>query len=313
MHSETSNSAYDGEPEEKLTYVVVTPAWNEAEFIERTLKSMITQTVPPLAWVIVSDGSTDETDTIVAGYAAKYSWIGLLRMPERKERHFAGKVHAFNAGYAAVKGLDFDVVGNIDADISFTEDHLEYLLGKFSENRALGMAGTAYVEDSSQVYDYDVVNIEDISGACQLFRRRCFEEIGGYIPIKGGGIDSAAVYTARMKGWETRTFPEKAFFHHRKRWTGQGTLLAGFFKSGKRDYNLGGHLVWELFRSVYQMKRKPFVIGGLLLLSGYLSLFLTGAERPVSRELVAFRRKEQMQRLRSLLRNAVVRKRVSHA
>src|SRR5215467_6869786 len=105
-----------------LEYVVITPARNEAHFIEQTLKSVTSQTVLPLKWVIVSDGSTDGTDDIVKQYAAQYPWIELLRMPERAERHFAGKVHAFNAGYTRVRDTEYDVVVSLDADISFEDD-----------------------------------------------------------------------------------------------------------------------------------------------------------------------------------------------
>ena len=111
-------------------YVLVTPARNEAQFIELTIKSVVSQTVRPLKWVIVSDGSTDGTDDIVSKYAAEYPWIELVRMPERRERHFAGKVGAFNAGRAAVRDLQFDVIGNLDADVSFESGHFEFLVGQ---------------------------------------------------------------------------------------------------------------------------------------------------------------------------------------
>jgi len=165
-------------------YVLITPARNEAAYIELTMKSMIAQTVSPLKWVIVSDGSTDGTDSIVQNYAAQYKWIELVRTPERKERHFAGKVYAFNAGYERVKALDYDIIGNVDADISFGNDHFEFLLGKFLANPVLGVAGTAFIEDSSVAYDYEVVNIEHVSGQCQIFRRECFEEIADIFPLK---------------------------------------------------------------------------------------------------------------------------------
>ena len=100
-----------------LAYVLITPARNEADFIESTLKSVVSQTIRPLKWVIVSDGSTDGMDEIVGRYSAEQSWIELVRMPERRERHFAGKVNAFNAGSARVKDLPYDIIGNLDADI----------------------------------------------------------------------------------------------------------------------------------------------------------------------------------------------------
>src|SRR4051812_32022202 len=120
-------------PHEQLRFVLITPARNEANFIEGTVKSVISQAHKPIKWVIVSDGSTDGTDEIVKRYAAEHHWIELVRMPQREERHFAGKVHAFNAGYAKIKGVHYDVIGNLDADITFEEDYLAFLLFKFTE------------------------------------------------------------------------------------------------------------------------------------------------------------------------------------
>src|SRR5216684_1499213 len=127
-------------------YVLITPARNEAKFIELTLKSVVAQTVLPLKWVIVSDGSTDGTDDIVNKYLAERPWMELIRMPERRERHFAGKVHAFNAGYAKVKKLSYDFIGNLDGDITFDRDYLAFLLRKFADNPRLGVGGTPYEE-----------------------------------------------------------------------------------------------------------------------------------------------------------------------
>src|SRR5579863_82249 len=136
-----------------LKYVLITPARNEAQYIELTLRSMVEQTRLPLKWVIVSDGSTDRTDEIVSEYASRYPWIEVLRMPERRERHFAGKVHAFNAGFESVKNLDFGVIGNLDGDVSFEPEHFEFLIGKMDENAGLGVAGAPFREGSFQ-YDY---------------------------------------------------------------------------------------------------------------------------------------------------------------
>jgi hypothetical protein len=134
-----------------------------------------------------------------------------------------------------------------------------------------------------------------------LFRRRCFEDIGGYVPVRGGGVDHVAVITARMKGWKTRTFTDKVCLHHRQIGSAERGVLMARFKVGALDYALGGHPVWELFRTVYQMSRPPRVSGGLMMLAGYGWAMLRRAERPVSRELVEFRRREQMQRLRKFL------------
>jgi poly-beta-1,6-N-acetyl-D-glucosamine synthase len=287
-----------------LTYILITPARNEAAFLEQTIQSVVAQTVRPAKWVIVSDGSTDGTDEIVRMHAIEHEWIELVRMPERKERHFAGKVHAFNAGYAKVTNIDYDVLASLDADITFDKDYFDVLLRKFAENPRLGVAGAPFREESHQ-YDYRFTSIEHVSGACQLFRRECFEEIGGYVPIKIGGIDLVAVLTARMKGWQTRTFPEKTCFHHRKMGTANRSVLMNAFKGGRGDYMLGGHPLWEVFRCIYQMRGRPFVLAGSLRLIGFMWAMISGVEKPVSKDLVHFRRSEQMGRLRDFFKRVV--------
>src|SRR5215510_12905641 len=130
-----------------LPYVLITPAHNEEAFIEKTIESMIRQTVPPVKWVIVDDGSTDRTPEIVSRNIVGYPWIEMVRLPQRRDRSFAGKVHAFNVGYERIKGLRYNIIGNLDADISFERDHFEFLARKFSEDPALGVAGTVFREE----------------------------------------------------------------------------------------------------------------------------------------------------------------------
>ena len=283
-----------------LRYILITPARNEEEHIGRVIESVTSQTLLPSKWIIVSDGSTDRTDIIVKKYLQVNSWIEFVRMPEHEDRQFAAKVHCFNAGYSKVKHTEHDIVGNLDADITFERDYFEYLISKFSDDPALGVAGTPFVEDCRH-YDYRYTNIEHVSGACQLFRRRCFEEIGGYVPIKGGGIDWLAVTTARMRGWKTRTFTDKTCQHHRKMGTGNASPILTWFRQGRKDYFLGNHPVWELFRTAYQMSHKPYCIGGWLLLAGYIWAAMKNEERPISPELLAFVRTEQMRRLKKAL------------
>jgi glycosyltransferase involved in cell wall biosynthesis len=284
-----------------FSYVLITPARNEEAYIEKTIQSVISQTVLPEKWVIVSDGSTDRTDEIVQKYVPGYSWIELIRMHEHRDRQFAAKVSAFNAGFDKTGDTRYDIIGNLDADISFEEGYFEFLMEKFAGDSSLGVAGTPFVEEGSH-YDYRFTNIEHVSGACQMFRRECFANIGGYVPIKGGGVDWTAVTTARMKGWKTRTFTEKVCQHHKKMGSGNHGEFAALFKHGKKDYFLGGHPLWQVFRSVYQMTKKPYLLGGSLLFLGYLWALITRTERPISKELMKFHRGEQMQRLKKVFK-----------
>ena len=283
-----------------LNYVLITPARNEADFIELTIKSVLAQTVRPVRWVIVNDGSTDATAEIVSNYASVHSWIEMIQMPERQERHFGGKAHAVAAGRQRVAPLEFEVIGNLDADVSFEPDYFEFLMTRFAENPKLGVAGTAFLEGNLS-YNYEMVGIEHVSGMIQLFRRQCFEAIGGYSAVKTGGIDLMAVLTARTKGWETRTFTEKSFVHHRSQGGALHTGLRGRWYMGRKDYLLGNHPVWEFFRSFYQMQYRPYVIGGLLVLVSYFWHLVRRVERTMPHELIELRQSDQMKRLKSLV------------
>lgn len=278
-------------------YVLITPARNEAAVIEQTILSVVNQTVQPAEWVIVSDGSIDGTDEIVKKYMSAHRWIKLIRMPERKERHFGGKALAFNAGYEKVRHCDYEIIGNLDADITFDPDYFDYLLEKFTSDPNLGVAGTPFREGDNQ-YDYRFSRKEHVSGACQLFRQECFESIGGYVPRKEGGIDLAAVVTARMKGWKTETFTGKTCIHHRPIGTEGPPTIKYYFRSGHGDYMLGVHPLWQFLRSFYQMSRNPIFLSGFLLLTGYFWAMMTRPTKPVTEEFVQFRRKEQIRWLK---------------
>lgn len=295
----------------RLSYVLITAARNEAEFIGQTICSVIAQSMRPRRWIIVSDGSTDGTDEIVQRYAHQHDWIELLRMPERHDRQFAGKAHAFNAGYSSLithppgtpqpgegGSLPFDIIGNLDADITFDPDYFSFLLSKFQLSQKLGVAGTPFRE-GEETYDFRFSSTDHVSGACQLFRRECFEQIGGYVPVAGGGLDVIAVLTARMKGWHTQTFTEKVCEHHRPMSSANFKhKFVANFKLGRRAYHVGFHPVWQVFRSIYQMSRRPYVMGGCALFLGYFWAMLCRDQRPVSQELVDFQRRDQLKRLR---------------
>lgn len=286
-----------------LPYVLITPARNEQAYIEKTIQSVISQTVLPLKWVIVDDGSPDETASIVKKYLPGNSWMELVELPKHKERSFAGKVHAFNAGAERIQRLEYEIIGNLDADISFDADYVSFLLNKFAADPKLGVAGTIFEEEGYSSATDSFEGESHVSGQCQLFRRQCFKEIGGYIPHRAGGIDWMAVATARMMGWTTRSFREKAFFHYRHLGTAERGVLASAYSYGEKDYYLGGHPLWEVCRVAYRMTKRPYLLGGLSLGLGYLSAVLRRTERPVSPDLMRFHQREQLTKLKAILRS----------
>lgn len=296
----------------RLSYVVITPARNEERYIEKLIQSMISQTVLPAKWVIVNDGSTDATATIVGKYLENHSWMELLNLSPHRDRSFAAKVHAFNAGLQRMKDMQFDVIGNLDSDVSFEADYIEFLLDKFAQDANLGVCGTIFREEGYSSGSDSFEGSNHVAGGCQLFRRNCFEQIGGYVPNKAGGIDWVAVTTARMKGWTTRSFREKYFFHYRSLGTAERSLLASAFSYGEKDYYLGNHPLWEAFRIAYRALKRPFVLGSIALLSGYLWALVRRIDRAVSDELMRFHRQEQMKKLSGILKSVVRLKKIDN-
>jgi glycosyltransferase involved in cell wall biosynthesis len=292
------------------TYILVTPARNEEAYIERTIRSVIGQTIRPVRWVIVSDGSTDGTDKIVERYVAACDWIELIRLPERKERHFAGKARAVAAGVERVRHLAYEIIGNLDADVWVEADYIEYLLGKFAKYSTLGVAGTNQREEGWEKgprYDYRFTSVEEVPGPCHMFRRECFESIGGYRPSREGGVDLLANVMARMGGWQTRVYGGRLLIHQRKQGAAQAHPLLVEFHNGWKDYMYGNHALWEICRVVYNLTKKPYVIGGCLMFLGYVSARVTGGDRIFPDAVVQFRRAEQMVRLRVLGRKLLTR------
>lgn len=284
-----------------IPYALITPARNEEKHIEVLIESVIHQTLLPVKWVIVNDGSTDGTAGIVGKYLAEHPWIELLDLPVHRDRSFAAKAYAVNAGVERLAGAPWEVVGNIDSDVSFDPDYCEFLIEKFEGDPTLGVAGTIFSEDGGYSSGKDSFEGQNhVAGGCQLFRRKCFEEIGGYVPNKAGGVDWIAVTTARMKGWRTRSYREKSFYHYRKLGTAERSLLASAFSYGEKDYYLGNHPLWELVRVLYRSTKKPWLLGGASLGCGYFSAWVRQMKRPVSNELMRFHRREEMLKLRAI-------------
>jgi len=287
-------------PTHPLRYVLITTARNEERFIRQTLASVVSQTVLPERYVVVDDGSTDKTPSIVAEFAEGRPWLTLLQQPPRVGRDFAGKVRAFNAGLEQVEHLRCDIIGNLDADVSVEADLCEYLLAQFASDPTLGVAGTVYTQPGFDSMLDSFEGEDSVAGPLQFFRRECFEEIGGYVPNRLGGIDWIAVTTARMNGWRTRTFTGKRFHHHRSMGTATRSPVGAMFDYGRKDYFLGGSPVWQCARACYRMTKQPRILGGLALLAGYSWAALRRTPRPVDSRLVKFHRGEQRRKLRKI-------------
>lgn len=283
----------------KIEYVIITPARNEEAYIERTIQSVVSQKVLPKKWVIVSDGSTDRTDKIVSGYAERHDFIQLLQKSRDSKRNFGAQVHAINAGYKQFGDIDFQFIGNLDADVSFEPDYYERMLEKFQQNPQLGLAGGVIHEKYNGEFKSRPYNsVRSVAHAVQLFRRECYEAIGGYIPLKYGGPDWYAEVMARMKGWQVESFPELRVLHHRQT-ASAGGIMQGRFCEGLRAYSIGSHPLFEVLKTIRRIRANPYVIGSLVRLGGFIWGYCRREDRMVSDTFIEYIRKEQMQRLKS--------------
>lgn len=282
-------------------YVLITPARNEEAYIERTIRSVIDQTVRPERWVIVSDGSVDRTDEIVRRYEQQHPFITLLRVAPAGRANFGSKVGAFNAGLQAVGAGKFAFIGNLDADVTFGRDYFEEVLERFRQEPGLGIGGGMIQELINGSYIAQSVSLNSVAGAVQLFRRECYEAIGGYIAIRSGGIDTAAEIMARAKGWGVKTFPELPVLHHRRVVTGKKSVLLTRFNQGMTNYRLGYSPVFQGISCLYRAVQQPYVAGSAMVLAGYLWAALRRTGRLLPDDVRAYLRTEQNERLWSLV------------
>ena len=284
----------------RMPYAIVTAAYNEAALIEHTLRSVAAQTVLPRAWIIVSDGSTDRTDEVAKGYEARLPFLQVIRIDRDPGRTFVSKVHAVRAGFARLAGVDYDYVGNLDADLSFGPTYFERLLEKFAADPALGVAGGWIHEQTNGAFAPRPYNSRaSVPHAVQLMRRSCYQAVGDYVALPYGGEDTCAVIKARMAGWKAEAFADLPVQHHR-RTSSAGGVLRNRFRTGMMDHSLGYHPAYELMKCARRVVERPYAIGSVVGLAGFATATLRRQPRPVSRDFVDFIRGEQMQRFSAL-------------
>jgi glycosyltransferase involved in cell wall biosynthesis len=282
-------------------YVLMTAAYNEEAYIEKTLQSVIAQTIRPERWVIVSDSSVDRTDEIVQRYADQHDFIRFLRVTKAAGHSFRSKVVALHKGAPLLEGATYDFIGNVDADLSLEPFYFEQLLDRFRQYPDLGVAGGFVYEDNGRGFQSRWFNsVNDVGHAAQLVRRKCYEAIGGYAVLKYGGEDWYAQTCARMKGWRVEAMPDLKIFHHRH--TGGGSHpLRNAFRQGKMDYAMGSYPAFEVIKCLRRFREKPYLIASLTRIVGFSWSHICGESRAVPDDVAAFLRQEQKNRVSSLL------------
>jgi biofilm PGA synthesis N-glycosyltransferase PgaC len=282
-----------------IKYALMTAARNEESYIQKTLESVIAQTIRPQVWVIVDDRSTDRTNEIVRQYASEHDFIHLLtNEAQAGGRSFASKAKSLEWAYEHLQSLDFEYIGNLDADIALEPTYYETILQKMEADPKLGIAGGIRYDYKNGKFELKNCARNSVGGPIQMFRRACYEDIGGYQALAYGGIDAVAEVSARMRGWEVHSFPEIRVFHYRPTGTANGSKLSAMYRAGIRDYTIGYHPAFALVRIAKQIRAKPHIIGALAMLAGYMGAMIRREKRLVSPELVEFLHEEQLSRLR---------------
>jgi biofilm PGA synthesis N-glycosyltransferase PgaC len=283
-----------------MSFVLITPVRNEEAHIEETLVSMVNQTVRPAEWVIVSDNSTDRTDEIIRPYAEEHSFIRLVENTNRKERDMAARIHAIEFGIESLTIDSYSFIGILDGDIRIDPTYYQSILEKFRLNEKLGLAGGALHQKIGNRFVDQKIHEESVAGGVQLFRRECYESIGGLIPLPKGGTDSVAEVMVRMHGWKTQTFGDIPFYHLKPINSATGSFFYGKWQLGERDYMIGNHLLFELFRCVYRATDRPIIISSIIRLAAYLGMFLRRKKRSIPDDVLKYKQGEQLGRLKSM-------------
>ncbi len=279
------------------SYIVITPVRNEGQYLQTTIDSVVAQTLRPRLWVIVDDGSTDDTGNLIDAAAQQHSWIKVVHRPDRGFRKQGGGViEAFDDGFKLVAGESWDFLVKLDGDLSFEHDYFEKCLGQFAADPKLGVGG-------GSIYSkVDGITVEDspgdpsfhVRGATKIYRRATWDAIGGL--IQAPGWDSLDELKANMLGWNTRSFRDLRLFQHRGTGAVDGTWKTSV-KNGRANYVVGYHPLFMVCKCARRLLGWPYGVVAAGLLYGYLSGYFSSTERIREPDVISYVRREQLRRL----------------
>lgn len=250
--------------------VIISPVRDEAQYLRLTLDAVVSQTCRPTEWILVDDGSRDETPEIIAEYAARYPFIKLIARQDRGFRKLGGGViAAFEFGRERISFTDWQYIVKLDGDMSFGPLYLEHMLALLeAQPRLAAVSGKVFRAEDGRFIE-ESHGREQVAGQFKLYKREAFEDIGGFVQhLAWDGID---VHTAAMKGWETlSTYDREAWlWHHRVMGSSDRDLFVGRMRWGRGNWYLGYHPLYAVVAGLNRMREKPYVIGGLLMIVGY--------------------------------------------
>lgn len=280
-----------------IKYNIISPVRNEEEYVEKTIHSVINQTVKPQEWIIVNDGSTDRTPEIIKKYVKKYDWIRLLNLEDRGFYYpGTGIVNVVKNGYNSISKNDWEYIVKLDCDISVEEDYFENIFKEFEKNSNLGIASGAIYLFNGKKTKKEKSQFDHPWGASKIYCRKCFGQINAWEPMPGW--DLADNLAAQMKGWETRCFDEFKIYHYRGTGLRRRGLTSGRFLWGRFHYRYGYDPFYTLLKSIYRLSEKPVFIGGVSIFLGYIYATIIREKRLFDKDMRQFLRKKQRKYLK---------------
>lgn len=287
-------------------YILLTSAKNEEQYIAEAIQSVLRQSVLPVAWLIMDDGSTDQTNKIVQHFSENHPFIRLHTARKGGVRSFGAQYMAINAAYELARDLNFSYVGMQDADIAPEQnDYYESILHNLDANSKLGVAGGYIYERSKGMWECRKANSpEAVAGGIQMFRRECYEQIGGYTPLQFGGEDWLAQLDAKMTGWEVKAFPQLPIYHYRPTSTAGGRWR-GLFRLGMMDASFGSYFIFEVLKCARRVVERPLFISSIIRFSGYIWWNISRRSPLLPADKAAYLRKEQKAKLLTWKRNVI--------
>lgn len=280
----------------KPRYVVITPVRNEDRHFEQTAQSLLRQDVLPLKWIIVDDGSTDQTGAIADAYAAQHAWIEVVH---RRDRGFrqpgTGVIQAFYDGFARLEGMNWDYLVKLDGDLGFDPAYFADCFRMFDLQPRLGIGGgTVYQLEGGRLQPNDNKSAFHVRGATKIYRKQCWDQIGGLLVAPGW--DSLDELKANMLGWETRSFPELHVTQFKPTGSADGAWRDAF-KNGLANYITGYHPAFMLFKCAKRLFQKPYLVYGAGLFFGYCSGYWNRVDKVKDKMLIRYVRRQQLRRL----------------
>ncbi|MEL6260117.1 MAG: glycosyltransferase family A protein [Cyanobacteria bacterium J06626_6] len=278
-------------------YVLISPCRDEAAYIQTTINSIVNQSLLPEKWVIVDDGSTDGTEEIIAEAARQYSFIEVIQRSDRGRRSVGpGVIEAFYAGYDAIDSSRYDYICKLDVDLDIPPTYFERLVERMEVNPRIGTcSGKPYFPGKDGQLISERCGDETSVGMIKFYRTDCFEAIGGFVrQVMWDGIDC---HRCRMEGWIACSWddPELRFVHLRPMGSSHKSIFTGRTRHGSGQYFMGTGLPYMAASAMYRMMTPPFVLGGAMMLLGYMRSMLTGQERYGDQAFREFLRRYQWQ------------------